>query len=71
MRPTGSQAHSTNTYTTVATFTPDASVATTEWGLLTQASNAGGTLLDHQVFSAINLNGTGDSLQTTYVLTFS
>jgi len=70
-RPTGSQAHSTNTYTTVATFTPDAAVACTEWGLLTQASNAGGTLLDHQVFSAVNLNGSGDSLATTYVLTFS
>lgn len=70
-RPTGSQAHSTNTYTTVATFTPDASVACTEWGVLSQASNAGGTLFDHQVFSAVNLNGSGDSLATTYVLTFS
>lgn len=70
-RPTGSQAHSTNTYTTVGTTTPDASTAVTEWGLLTQAATGGGTLLDHQVFSAITLNGTGDSLQATYVLTFS
>jgi len=70
-RPTGSQAHSTNTYTTVATFTPDASVANTEWGLLNQASNAGGSLLDHQVYSVVTLNGTGDSLQTSYILTFS
>lgn len=70
-RPTGSQAHSTNTYTTVGTTTPDSAVAITEWGLLSQASNAGGTLLDRQVFSAINLNGSGDSLQTTYVLTIS
>jgi hypothetical protein len=70
-RPTGSQAHSTNTYTTVATFTPDAAVSNTEWGLLTQASNAGGTLLDHQVYSVVTLNGTGDNLATTYVLTFS
>lgn len=70
-RPTGSQAHSTNTYTTIATVTPDASVSVTEWGLLTQAATGGGTLLDRQVFTAIALNGTGDSLQTSYVLTFS
>jgi len=70
-RPTGSQAHSSNTYTTVATLTPDSAIACTEWGLFMQAATDGGTLLDHQVFSAINLNGTGDSLQTTYTLTFS
>jgi hypothetical protein len=70
-RPTGSQAHSTNTYTTVATLTPDAAVAITEWGLLSQAATGGGTMLDRQVFSAVNLNGTGDSLQATYVLTIS
>lgn len=70
-RPTGSQASSTNTYTTVATVTPDAAVAVTEWGLHSQAAVPGGTLLDRQVFSAINLNGTGDSLQTTYVFTIS
>lgn len=70
-RPTGSQAHSGATYTTVATFTPDASVANTEFGLMSQASNAGGTLLDHQVYSAVNLNGTGDSVASTYVLTIS
>jgi hypothetical protein len=69
-RPTGTQAHSTNTYTTVGTLSPDATVAITEWGLLSQASNAGGTLFDHQVFSAINLVS-GDSLATTYVLTQS
>lgn len=70
-RPTGSQAHSGATYTTVGTFTPDAAVANTEWGLFSQASNAGGTLLDRQVYSAVNLNGSGDSLATTYVLTIS
>jgi hypothetical protein len=70
-RPTGSQANSTNTYTTVGTVTPDAAVVVTEWGLLTQAATGGGTLLDRQVFSAINLNGSGDSLQATYVLTIS
>lgn len=74
VRPTGSQAHATNTYTTVATLSPDSggTIAVTEWGLLSQASNAGGTLYDHQVFSAVNLvAANGDSLQTTYVLTFS
>jgi hypothetical protein len=72
-RPTGSQANSTNTYTTAATVTPGSGgvIAITEWGLFTQASNAGGTLLDHQVFSAINLNSAnGDSLTSTYTLTF-
>jgi hypothetical protein len=70
-RPTGSQAHSTNTYTTVGTVVPDAAAAVTEWGLFSQAANSGGTLLDHQVFSVINLNGSGDSLAATYVLTIS
>jgi hypothetical protein len=72
-RPTGTttEGASANIYRTVATVTPDASVAITEHGVLDQASNAGGTLLDRSVFSAINLNGTGDSLQTTYDLTFT
>jgi hypothetical protein len=73
VRPTGSQAHSTNTYTTVATLAPDSggTIAVTEWGLMSQASNAGGTLYDHQVFSAVNLVAGSDSLQSTYVLTLS
>lgn len=72
-RPTGSQAHSTNTYTTVATLSPDTggTIAVTEWGLLSQAANSGGTLYDHQVFSAVNLVAGSDSLQATYVLTLS
>jgi hypothetical protein len=73
-RPTGSQTHSTNTYTTQITLTPDSggTLAITEWGLFSQAANSGGTLLDRQVFSAINLNSAnGDSLQTTYTLTIS
>lgn len=72
-RPTGSQTHSTNTYTTAATFSPDSggTLAVTEWGLLSQAATGGGTLFDHQVFSAVNLVATSDSLTTTYVLTFS
>lgn len=71
VRPTGSQSHSTNTYTTIGTFTPDAAVTVTEWGLLSQAATGGGTLLDRQVFTGVALNGTGDSLQTTYTLTQS
>ena len=75
-RPTGTQVNSTNTYTTVATFAPDSAgttpLAVTEWGLLNQAANSGGTLLDREVFSAVNLNyANGDSIQATYVLTVS
>lgn len=70
-RPTGSQSASTNTYTTVGTLSPDANVAITEHGILDQASNAGGTLLDRSVFSAVNLVGSADSLQVTYVLTLT
>lgn len=71
-RPTGSQAHSAATYTTVATLSPDSggTIAVTEWGLFSASSS--GTLLDRQVFSAVNLvAANGDSLQTTYVLTIS
>ena len=70
-RPTGSQAHLNATYTTVGTLSPDSAVAITEWGLLTQAAVAGGTMLDRQVFAAVNLAASADSLTTTYVLTFS
>lgn len=69
-RPTGSQAASTNTYTTVATLTPDANCAITEHGVFTQAATGGGTLLDRSVFAAVNLvSSNPDSLQATYVLT--
>lgn len=72
-RPTGSQAHASNTYTTVGTLSPDTggTIAITEHGIFSQASNAGGTLLDRSKFSAVNLVAGADSLQTTYVLTFS
>lgn len=69
-RPTGSQASSTNTYTTVATLTPDSggTLAITEHGIFSASSS--GTMLDRTKFSAVNLDSTlGDSLQTTYVLT--
>jgi hypothetical protein len=73
-RPTGSQSSSTNVYTTAATFTPDSggTLAVTEHGILTQAATGGGTLLDRNVFAAINLVAAvsnGDSLTTTYTLT--
>jgi len=69
-RATGSQSSSTNTYTTVGTNTFDGAAAVTEHGILTQAATGGGTLLDRSVFSAINV-ASGDSIQTTYVLTLS
>jgi len=71
VRPTGSQANSSATYTTVATLSPDSggTIAVTEWGLFSATS--AGTLLDRQVFSAVNLVASSDSLQVTYVLTIS
>lgn len=71
-RPTGSQSSSTNTYTTVATFTPDSggTIAVTEHGIFSASS--AGTLWDRSLFSVVNVNAaTGDSLQSTYVATFS
>ena len=69
-RPTGSQTHSTNTYTTAGTLSPTTTVAVTEWGLASQAANSGGTFLDRQVFAAINLTSV-DSVTLTYVFTFN
>lgn len=70
-RPTGSQAHSTNTYTTIATLSPDSggTLAITEHGIF--SANAAGTLLDRSKFSAVNLAAGSDSLQATYVLTLA
>jgi hypothetical protein len=67
-RPTGSQTEgaTANVYRTVATLTPDSAVAITEHGIFSQAATGGGVMLDRSVFSAINLNGTGDSLQIQY-----
>lgn len=71
-RPTGSQVEgaTANVYRTVGTFTPDAAVAVTEMGVLDQAATGGGDLLDRFTFSAVNLNGSGDALQTTVDVTF-
>jgi hypothetical protein len=68
-RATGTLAGSTNVFTTVGANTVDASVSPTEWGLLSQAATGGGTLLDRVTFSAVALLS-GDTLQTTFNLTF-
>lgn len=68
-RPTGSQAHSSNTYTTVGTLSPDATVTIQEHGIFSQAATGGGTLWDRSVFTGIGLTASTDSLQATYVLT--
>jgi len=71
-RATGTTAEgaSANIYQTVATNSFDASVALEEHGIFTSATVGSGTLLDRTVFSVINL-GSGDSLESTYELTFS
>jgi len=71
-RATGTQTTGagSNIYHTVATNTVDAAAAVTEHGILSQAATGGGTLLDRSVFSVVNL-ANGDSLQSTYDLTFN
>lgn len=71
-RPTGSltEGATANIFRTVGTNTYDATVAITEHGIFTQAATGGGTMLDRSLFSVINL-ASGDSLQTTYDLTFT
>lgn len=69
-RATGSLAGTNNVFTTVGTNTVDASFSPTEWGLFTQAATGGGTMLDRVTFTAVAL-ANGDSLQTTFNLTFT
>lgn len=70
-RATGTGSNpSANIYQSVGTNTVDASVAATEHGLFTQAATGGGTLWDRSVFTVVNL-ASGDSLQSTYAVTFS
>lgn len=71
-RATGTLAtgSSNNIFRTVGTNTVDGTVSVREHGIFSQASTAGGTLLDRSVFSAISMSS-GDSLQTTYELTFT
>ena len=69
-RATGTQGENgANVYQTVATNTVDAAVAITEHGIFTQAT-VGGVLLDRTLFAVVNL-GSGDSLQSTYEITFT
>ena len=69
-RATGTLAGSTNVFTTVGTNTVDAAASPTEWGLLSQAATGGGVMLDRVTFTAVAL-ANGDSLQTTFNLTFA
>lgn len=71
-RATGSttEGAGANIYRTVGTLTADASIATVEHGIFSQAATGGGVLLDRSVFSTVNL-ASGDSLQATYDLTLT
>lgn len=73
VRPTGTttEGASANIYRSVATLTPDSggTIALREHGIF--SANSAGVMLDRTLFSAINLDSAaGDSLQTTYDLTF-
>jgi hypothetical protein len=59
---------SANIYKSVATIAFTSTLAITEWGLFSAATV--GTLWDHRVFAAINVNS-GDSIQFTYQLTIA
>ena len=59
---------SANIYKSVATISFTSTLAITEWGVFSASSS--GTLWDHRVFSAINVNS-GDSIQFTYQLTIA
>lgn len=74
VRPTGTttEGATANIYRSVATLDPDADVAITEHGVFSQAATGGGVMIDRSLFAAINLSGAGgDTLQTTYELTFT
>jgi hypothetical protein len=59
---------SANIYKSIGTMAFVSSLAITEWGLFSALTV--GTLWDHRVFSAINVNS-GDSIQFTYQLTIA
>lgn len=67
---TTTEGGSTNIYETVATNSVDASVAAVEHGIFNNATVGSGVLLDRTVFTVVNLSS-GDSLQSTYDLTFT
>lgn len=59
-----------NIFRTVGANTVDAAVAIVEHAVFSQAATGGGTMIDRSIFAAVNLSN-GDSLQTTYDLTFT
>ena len=62
---------SANIFKTIATnLINSGTPAVTEHGIFSQAANSGGVLLDRSKFAAINL-ASGDSIQSTYQLTFT
>jgi hypothetical protein len=67
-RDIGTQVASTNTYTSVATTTYNATKAITEHGLFNASTN--GTLMDRSKFDAINVVP-GNQIIWTYVLTLT
>jgi hypothetical protein len=70
-RATGTTAEaSALVYQTVGTNTLDASATVQEHGILSQAATGGGVLLDRSLTGAQTLSS-GDSLQSTYSLTFT
>jgi len=70
-RATGTTAEaSALVYQTVGTNTLDASATVQEHGVLSQAATGGGVLLDRSLTGAQTLSS-GDSLQSTYSLTFT
>lgn len=71
-RATGSttEGASANIYRTVGTNVVDSAIAVSEHGIFNTPTTASGTLLDRSLFTALNLTS-GDSLQTTYDLTFT
>jgi hypothetical protein len=67
-RATGSQSPATVVYTTVGTIAYTGGLAITEWGLFSTSARATTEILDHKVFTAVNVVS-GDSIQFTYALT--
>jgi hypothetical protein len=67
-RATGSLTEgAANVFITVGTLTFDASAATTEHGLFSQAATGGGVMWDRTMYSASTINvASGDSIQFTY-----
>ena len=72
IRPTGTTTEaSAQVYRTVATLDPDADVAITEHGVFSDVDQGQGVLLDRSVFSVVNVDDAGDTLQATYDFTIN